>query len=86
VPLQFLSPLHKANRQLSLYLEGRLDDLGTSPQEGHLLTYLHRYAPATVGELVRVFGLIQCGAAKYVEAVTLRGVENFSGLTRVQGA
>ena len=37
-------------------------------------------------ELVRVFGLIQCGAAKYVEAVMLRGVENFSGLTRAQGA
>ena len=37
-------------------------------------------------ELVRVFGLMQCGGAKYVEGVTLRGVENFSGLTRAQGA
>jgi len=36
--------------------------------------------------LVRVFGLVQCGAAKYVEGVTLRGVEKFSGLTRAQGA
>jgi len=37
-------------------------------------------------QLVRVFGLMQCGAAKYVEGMTLRGVEKFYGLTRAQGA
>src|SRR5207245_5421544 len=29
-------------------------------------------------ELVRVFGLMQCGAAKYVDGVTIMGVEKFS--------
>ena len=29
-------------------------------------------------ELVRVFGLMQCGAAKYVDGVTLMGLEKFS--------
>jgi len=29
-------------------------------------------------ELVRVFGLMQCGAAKYVDGVTLIGLEKFS--------
>ncbi len=30
-------------------------------------------------ELVRVFGLMQCGAAKYVDGVTMMGCEKFSG-------
>jgi DNA-binding MarR family transcriptional regulator len=57
--LEFLSPLHKASRQLTMYLEIQTRDLGVSPLEGHVLTYLRKYAPATVGELVRVFGLKQ---------------------------
>lgn len=55
--LEFLSPLHKASRQLTVYLEARTGELGVSPLEGHILTYLRKYAPAPVGELVRVFGL-----------------------------
>lgn len=57
--LRVLSPLHKASRQLSLHLEARTRALGVSPAEGHLLTYLRRYAPAPVGELARVFGTKQ---------------------------
>lgn len=57
--LEFLSPLHKASRQITMYLEDRTRELGVSPLEGHVLTYLRKYAPAPVGELVRVFGLKQ---------------------------
>lgn len=57
--LEFLSPLHKASRQITMYLEDRTRELGVSPVEGHVLTYLRKYAPAPVGELVRVFGLKQ---------------------------
>ena len=57
--LQFLSPLHKASRQLSVYLETHTRELGVSPSEGHVVTYLRSYAPAPVGELVRVFGMKQ---------------------------
>jgi DNA-binding MarR family transcriptional regulator len=57
--LQFLSPLHKASRQLSVYLERPLDEPGLTPPEGHLITYLNSYAPAAIGELVRVFGIKQ---------------------------
>lgn len=57
--LEFLSPLHKASRQISVYLEAHTRALGVSPAEGHVLTYLRGYAPAPVGELVRVFGLKQ---------------------------
>lgn len=57
MPLEFLSPLHKASRQITVYLEARDRDSGLSSTDGHLLTYLRSYAPAAVGELVRVFGV-----------------------------
>lgn len=57
--LQFLSPLHKASRQLSVYLEAQTRQLGLSPAEGHVLTYLRSYGPSPIGELVRVFGIKQ---------------------------
>src|SRR5688572_20595977 len=57
--LQFLSPLHKASRQLSVYLEDPARQPALSTAEGHLLSYLRSYAPAPIGELVRVFGIKQ---------------------------
>jgi DNA-binding MarR family transcriptional regulator len=57
--LEFLSPLHKASRQISVYLESRTRALGVSPLEGHVLTYLRSYAPASIRDLVRVFGIKQ---------------------------
>ena len=54
--LQFLSPIHKASRQITIYLERATVELGVSPSEGHLLSYLRSYAPCPVSELERVFG------------------------------
>src|SRR4028118_770281 len=59
MPLEFLSPLHKASRQISVYLESRTREVGLSPLEGHVLTYLRSYAPTAIGELVQVFGIKQ---------------------------
>jgi len=56
MPLQFLSPIHKASRQISIYLERATMELGVSPAEGHLLSYLRTYAPCPLSELERVFG------------------------------
>ena len=56
-PLQFLSPLHKASRQLSIYLQGQLEGRNLSAIEAHVLAYLCRFAPCPVGELAKVFGL-----------------------------
>lgn len=53
----FLSPMHKATRQFALHFERRAADSQLSPQEGHLLTYLRVYAPAPIGDLVRIFGM-----------------------------
>jgi len=59
MPLDFLSPLHKSSRQISVYLETHTRELGVSPIEGHFLSYLRSYSPAPIGELVRVFGIKQ---------------------------
>jgi|ERR1051325_11026764 DNA-binding MarR family transcriptional regulator len=52
--LTFLSPLHRATRQIGLWFDERLT--GLAGTEGHLLTYLVPYGPCPVSELVRVFG------------------------------
>ncbi len=53
---QFLSPIHKASRQITIYLERASAELGVSPVEGHLLSYLKTYSPCPVSEIERVFG------------------------------
>src|ERR1043166_4605952 len=53
----FLSPMHRAIRQIGLYFEQRASGSGLTPQEGHMLSYLRSYAPAPVGDLIRVFGI-----------------------------
>jgi len=52
--LNYLSPLHRATRQIGLWFEERLTDFAST--EGHLLSYLMPYGPCPVSELVRVFG------------------------------
>jgi DNA-binding MarR family transcriptional regulator len=56
LPLRFLSPIHRASRQIRLYLEPQTTRIGVSPTEGHLITYLRSYGPCPIGELHRVFG------------------------------
>jgi DNA-binding MarR family transcriptional regulator len=51
----YLSPLHRARRQIGLWFEERLTDFAGA--EGHMLSYLLPYGPCPVSELVRVFGL-----------------------------
>lgn len=56
MPLRLISPLHRANRQTSIYLEAKLAEIGLSSPEAHIVSYVHVYGPCTVGELLRVFG------------------------------
>lgn len=72
--LEFLSPLHKASRQLSLHLESRTGEHGISPTEGHILTYLRGYAPASVGDLVRVFGIKQSTFTSMLDRLEAAGL------------
>lgn len=54
--MEFVSPIHKATRQISLAVEGDMRELGLGPGEGHLLCYLRVYGPSSINEIRRVFG------------------------------
>jgi DNA-binding MarR family transcriptional regulator len=55
--LKFLSPIHKASRQIAVHFESSLAEMQVSPQEGHVLSYLRSYAPCRISEIARVFEL-----------------------------
>lgn len=61
-------------RQLSLHLESRTGERGVSPTEGHILTYLRGYAPASVGDLVRVFGIKQSTFTSMLDRLEAAGL------------
>jgi DNA-binding MarR family transcriptional regulator len=52
----FLSPIHRATRQIARHLSGPCGAEGVAAGEGHLLSYLRSYGPCPVGDLLRVFG------------------------------
>lgn len=56
IKLNFVSPIHKAGRQIAAYLEQRLSRFPATTGELHLLSYVRSYGPCPVNELVRVFG------------------------------
>jgi len=74
VPLRYLSPIHKAVRQIALYLEPKCAALGVSPAEGHLLSYLRTYAPCPITEIVRVFGIRPSTMTSILERLDGRGL------------
>ena len=73
-PLRYMSPIHKATRQISIYFEKRMGDTGLTPQDGHLLSYLRSYAPCPVGEVVNVFGLRGSTATSVLDRLEKRGL------------
>lgn len=52
-----LSMVHKASRQIEVYLDHVFQDEKLSAREAHLLGYVNVYGPCSVSELIRVFGL-----------------------------
>lgn len=54
-PLKIISPLHKAMRLVSAYLEE--STLPVAPLEGNVLAFVACFGPFTVGQVGRVFGL-----------------------------
>jgi len=70
--LTFLSPLHRATRQIGLWFESHLTELAGA--EGHLLSYLVPYGPCTVSELVRVFGSKHSTMTSLLDRLEKRGL------------
>lgn len=52
-----LSMIHKASRQIEVFLDNVFQPEGLSAREAHILGYVTAYGPCSVSELVRVFGL-----------------------------
>jgi DNA-binding MarR family transcriptional regulator len=73
-PLRFLSPIHKAAREVGVYFERLLGDSGLAPQEGHILSYLRSYAPCPIAEVVTVFGLRGSTATSVLDRLEERGL------------
>ena len=74
MPLRYLSPIHKAVRQIALFLGPRCAELGVSPAEGHLLSYLRSYAPCPITEIVRVFGIRPSTMTSILQRLDERGL------------
>ena len=73
-PLRYLSPIHKATRQVSVHMERQMEGTGLAPQEGHLLSYLRSYAPCPIAEIVTVFGLRGSTATAVLDRLEERGL------------
>ena|ERR1051326_1837724 len=73
-PLRWLSPLHKAARQIGVHMERQMEGTGLAPQEGHLLSYLRSYAPCPIAEVVTVFGLRGSTATAVLDRMEERGL------------
>src|SRR5947209_6814499 len=73
-PLRYLSPIHKATRQVSVHMERQMEGTGLAPQEGHLLSYLRSYAPCPIAEVVTVFGLRGSTATAVLDRMEERGL------------
>jgi DNA-binding MarR family transcriptional regulator len=74
VPLLFLSPLHRATRQIGIFLAGHVTGLGLQNPEGHLLSFLRSYSPTPISELVRVFGFKKSTLTSLLDRLERRGL------------
>lgn len=74
MPLLFLSPLHRATRQIGIYLAVRMGTIGLQNAEGHLLSFLRSYSPSPISELIRVFGLKKSTMTSLLDRLERRGL------------
>lgn len=75
MPSRYLAPIHRASRQVELYLGSPMRAEGaTSVEEAHLIAYLHVYGPVKVPELQRVFGLRPTTLSTVLERLSRRSV------------
>jgi len=73
-PLRFLSPIHKASRQIGLHLAGKVESAGLQVPEAHLVSYLRSYEPCPIGEIRRVFGLRRSTLTSMLDRLEARGI------------
>ena len=71
-----LSPLHRATRQITLYLEAyiKLEDIDLSTDEGHALSYIAAYGPCPTGNVQRVLGVRRSTLSSMLKRLEKRGL------------
>ncbi|MGQ0719949.1 MAG: MarR family winged helix-turn-helix transcriptional regulator [Candidatus Eiseniibacteriota bacterium] len=72
--LRFLSPIHRAYRQIGIHLSVEVSPLELAPPEAHLLSYLRSYAPCAISVLHRVFGLRRTTLTSMLDRLERRGL------------
>lgn len=70
---RFLPPIHRASRQVQLYLEPHLLGDGLSFNEAHVLSFVCNY-PSPIRELFRVFGLKLSTLTSMLDRLEERGL------------
>jgi DNA-binding MarR family transcriptional regulator len=73
VPLNCLSAIFKAQRQLDRHLADHWNPLGVGPAEGHFLIHLRSYSPVPVSELYRDFGIKRSTLTSLFDRLEARG-------------
>ncbi|MEM7168159.1 MAG: MarR family transcriptional regulator [Planctomycetota bacterium] len=72
--MRYLSPVHRAYRQIAIYFEEPCAEVGLIPQEGHLVSYLAAYGPCPVAEVHRVLGLKRSTLSSMLGRLEARGL------------
>jgi MarR family transcriptional repressor of emrRAB len=72
--LEFLSPIHKATRQIGECLRPSCDELDLGTAEGHLVSYVAAYGPCSISTLTRVFGTKPSTLTSMLDRLENRGL------------
>ena len=72
--LRFFSPVHKATRQLEIFLEPRAQAEELTLREAHSLCYLCDYGPCPISELHRVLGVKRSTLTSLIDRLEERGL------------
>lgn len=73
-PLRIISPIHKALRQIQIWMESKCRSAGLIPVEGHLLGYVQAYGPCPISEVHRVLGDKRSTLTSMLDRLERRGL------------
>lgn len=83
-PFRVLSPIHQANRQASLYIDGLLATLRVTAQEGQLLAFVSVREGVPVTGICRLLGLPKSTVTSLLKRLEKAGLTH-RGLNREDG-
>lgn len=73
-PFRILSPIHQANRQASLHIDGLLSELAVTAQEGQLLAFVAARDGVPVSAVVRLLGVSKSTVTSLLQRLQAAGL------------